>query len=202
MPCLPVPAAQSGTGAGLGTAPTPAAPGTTCQASPLASLGVMAHKTAEAPAMPLEFCIFGHPCALSPSPEIHNIGFACNGLSHRYGIHDHPGISSVLSKLREAQCKRLSWRCLAHPPHDEARCGFMSSSGGGGSVTIPHKEAVVGHMASLSPAAKAIGAVNTVTKALDGSLHGENTDWLGIKNQLEARRRRTHNFTAERPSYR
>eukprot|EP01044_Picomonas_judraskeda_P023458 COSAG03_NODE_6157_length_1104_cov_36.012935_1_plen_61_part_10 len=39
----------------------------------------------------------------------------------------------------------------------------------------------------LSDAAKAIGAVNTVTKLRDGKLHGDNTDWLGIKNQFESR---------------
>lgn len=39
----------------------------------------------------------------------------------------------------------------------------------------------------LSDSAKRIGAVNTVTKQQDGKLHGDNTDWLGIKNQFESR---------------
>ena len=39
----------------------------------------------------------------------------------------------------------------------------------------------------LSDSAKRIGAVNTVTKQPDGKLHGDNPDWLGIKNQFESR---------------
>jgi len=49
----------------------------------------------------------------------------------------------------------------------------------GASVTIPHKEAVLPFLDFVSPAAKKIGAVNTVLK-VNGKLYGENTDWLGI----------------------
>lgn len=31
----------------------------------------------------LEFFIFGHPVTMSPSPDIHNEGFAKNGFPHR-----------------------------------------------------------------------------------------------------------------------
>jgi pentafunctional AROM polypeptide len=49
------------------------------------------------------------------------------------------------------------------------------------------QEAVIPSMDILSDSAKRIGAVNTVTKQPDGKLHGDNTDWLGIKNQFESR---------------
>merc|ERR1711972_162607 len=45
---------------------------------------------------------------------------------------------------------------------------------------------------SLSEAAEVIGAINTITKSSDGRLHGDNTDWIGIKNQLEARLAAVH----------
>ena len=42
-------------------------------------------------------------------------------------------------------------------------------------------------MDELTESARRIGAVNTITKLADGRLRGDNTDWLGIKNQLEAK---------------
>jgi len=117
---------------------------------------------AESQAEALEFFIFGSPVTMSPSPDIHNTGFAENGCRHRYARFDSPDVEVVMEQVRKDTC-------------------------GGGSVTIPHKEAVLGRMDELSDAAKVIGAVNTITKLADGKLRGDNTDWLGIKNQLEAR---------------
>lgn len=111
---------------------------------------------------PLKFYIFGHPVAMSPSPDIHNIGFARNGLTHRYERFDTEDAAEVIRMVKSAGC-------------------------GGGSVTIPHKESVIPHMDELTESAQAIGAVNTITKLPDGRLRGDNTDWLGIKNQLEAK---------------
>jgi pentafunctional AROM polypeptide len=112
----------------------------------------------------LDFFIFGHPCGMSPSPEIHNVGFAENGYKHRYLRFDAEDFKDVMEKIR-------------------------LPSTGGGSVTIPHKESVLPEMDVLSESARRIGAVNTITKQPDGKLHGDNTDWLGIKEQIEARLR-------------
>ena len=47
-------------------------------------------------------------------------------------------------------------------------------------VTIPYKKAVIPHCAELSPAAKAIGSVNTIVRRADGTLFGDNTDAAGF----------------------
>ncbi len=56
----------------------------------------------------------------------------------------------------------------------------------GGSVTIPHKQAIVPYLHELSDSAKQIGAVNTVLKT-DNKLYGDNTDWLAIFKLLNAK---------------
>jgi shikimate dehydrogenase len=53
----------------------------------------------------------------------------------------------------------------------------------GVNVTLPHKEAVVAHLDALSPAAAAMGAVNTVVVE-DGRLVGHNTDGAGFLEPL------------------
>lgn len=47
-------------------------------------------------------------------------------------------------------------------------------------VTIPYKEAVIPYCSTLSPAAREIGAVNTITLDAEGLLHGYNTDAFGF----------------------
>ena len=54
----------------------------------------------------------------------------------------------------------------------------------GCNLTAPHKEAALAHMASLSEAARRIGAVNTVTVAGGGELQGDNTDGFGFISHL------------------
>ncbi len=51
-------------------------------------------------------------------------------------------------------------------------------------VTIPHKEAIIPYLDTLSPEAEAIGAVNTICFGNPG-LSGHNTDWIGFKESLE-----------------
>lgn len=47
-------------------------------------------------------------------------------------------------------------------------------------VTIPYKEAVIPYLDTLSPAARAIGSVNTILQDPQGALHGYNTDYDGF----------------------
>ena len=54
----------------------------------------------------------------------------------------------------------------------------------GYNVTIPYKEKVIPYLDKLSPAAEAIGAVNTIY-VKDGLLIGDNTDYLGFLDELD-----------------
>ena len=55
----------------------------------------------------------------------------------------------------------------------------------GFSVTIPHKQSILRHLAECDPLAAEIGAVNTVVVRRDGSLFGCNTDYAGILRALD-----------------
>ena len=54
-------------------------------------------------------------------------------------------------------------------------------------VTIPYKEAVIPYLYYISEEAKRIGAVNTVINR-GGKLYGYNTDFLGMKSQINKMR--------------
>ncbi|KAL1529752.1 hypothetical protein AB1Y20_000688 [Prymnesium parvum] len=102
------------------------------------------------------FFIFGKPTQHSPSPAIHNAGFQTNGTAFRYGVGETDDPLEVL-------------RILKLP------------TSGGGSVTIPLKESLMTHMDELSPSARAIGSLNTISRRADGTLVADNTDWIGIR---------------------
>jgi len=55
------------------------------------------------------------------------------------------------------------------------------------SVTMPHKQEIMEHLANTDPLSAKIGACNTVLRAQDGKLYGFNTDVAGIVGPLEKR---------------
>ena len=61
-------------------------------------------------------------------------------------------------------------------PHCAKLSGF--------NVTIPHKQAIMAHLAKISDEARAIGAVNCVKVTSEG-LIGYNTDVIGIRKSLK-----------------
>ncbi|CAI5715166.1 unnamed protein product [Peronospora destructor] len=87
-----------------------------------------------------EFFLFGSPIQKSPSPAMHNAGFESVSLSSlfTYGLHDTMDALEIVKRLQAP-----------------------NTNLGGGSVTIPLKVAIMEHLDELSPAAQAIGAVNT-----------------------------------------
>jgi shikimate dehydrogenase len=100
--------------------------------------------------------ILGDPVGHSLSPVMHNAAFAALGLDYVY----------VALQVRPADLKRAI--------HGVRALGFA-----GLNVTVPHKEAILPLLDELSPAARAIGAVNTVIRSGD-RLRGENTDGEGF----------------------
>ncbi len=53
-------------------------------------------------------------------------------------------------------------------------------------VTIPHKKNIINYLKKLDPAAREIGAVNTIKFLPNGELKGYNTDYWGFRNTLES----------------
>ncbi|KAG1883784.1 EPSP synthase-domain-containing protein [Suillus subluteus] len=110
--------------------------------------------------------LFGNPIAHSMSPTLHNAGFEVLGLPHTYELLETANVGEELKAT------------LAAPDF------------GGASVTIPFKLDVIPLLDKLSPAADAIGAVNTIIPIIEGGnriLYGDNTDWLGIRESIRSR---------------
>lgn len=58
----------------------------------------------------------------------------------------------------------------------------------GVNVTLPHKEAALHAVHTVSPEARRIGAVNTIVMHPDGTLEGRNTDAFGFLENLKSSR--------------
>ncbi len=106
--------------------------------------------------------VIGSPIGHSLSPLLHNTGYVAGGLNAVF-------LPFLVPKLTEF---------LAAVPEIGIR-GF--------SVTLPHKQTILKHLATCDGLAEQIGAVNTVTVQRDGSLHGSNTDYIGVLRALETR---------------
>ena len=109
--------------------------------------------------------LIGAPIKHSASPAMHESAAAALGIRCHYQLMELEGADQPL--LRQW----LDGVKLA---------GFAGSN-----VTYPYKEAVVPLLDDLSPAARAIGAVNTIVHR-DGRLTGYNTDATGLVRVLRA----------------
>jgi shikimate dehydrogenase len=106
--------------------------------------------------------VFGWPVAHSRSPAMMNAAFAELGLDWRYV------------------------RLPVAPDEFAAVARALPGSGfRGANVTIPHKLAAHGVADQLTPAAAAIGAVNTLVFE-NGRILGDNTDAGGLVDAVEA----------------
>lgn len=115
--------------------------------------------------MKMEFNITGHtqlvgviglPAKYSMSPAMHSASFSKLGIDAVYLAFD------------------------VKPEHLEQTVETFKNIGVAGfNVTMPHKAALIPLMDELSPAARLMGAVNTV-KITDGKMYGFNTDGAGF----------------------
>jgi len=106
--------------------------------------------------------IFGQPVSHSRSPAMQNAALAA------------AGIDAVYLPLPVAPAE------LPTAVQALRAFGFI-----GVNVTIPHKEAVMGWLDAVDPAAKVIGAVNTIVNR-NGVLTGYNTDASGFLCSLRS----------------
>ncbi|KAI5798030.1 EPSP synthase-domain-containing protein [Peziza echinospora] len=138
--------------------PTKAAPGQLSVAEINQGLALLGEFPAK------KFYLLGSPIQHSRSPALHNTLFKSLGLPHEYGLFETPEVN------------------------DEVKALVRSPDFGGASVTIPHKLAIIPLLDTISEDASKIGAVNTVIPVVskDGktTLHGDNTDWVGIRATL------------------
>ena len=105
------------------------------------------------------FAILGDPVAHSLSPAMHNAAFRAVGLDACY----------------------VGLRCAAG--RVGALMGALVAAGGGGNVTVPHKEEAMAAVARPSAMVSRLGAANTFWGD-DGVVAGDNTDVEGILSAL------------------
>jgi 3-dehydroquinate dehydratase/shikimate dehydrogenase len=103
------------------------------------------------------FGLVGAPVMHSVSPHLHNAAFAA---TQRNAVYIPFEVRDVAAFIRR----------MAHPRTRELDLRLR-----GLSITAPHKQAIMAHLDFIEPAAREIGAVNTIV-IKDDALHGYNTD--------------------------
>jgi 3-dehydroquinate dehydratase/shikimate dehydrogenase len=107
------------------------------------------------------FGIIGKPVGHSLSPQMHNAAFAAGRVNAVYLPFEVGDAVQFIRRMVHTRSRELDWNLR------------------GLSVTAPHKSVVMGHLDWIEPAAKQIGAVNTILIQED-ALQGYNTDAAGF----------------------
>ncbi|MGI2171522.1 shikimate dehydrogenase [Shewanella sp. MF05960] len=109
-----------------------------------------------------KYAVFGNPIAQSKSPFIH-------------------------TEFAKQTQQDLSYNAILAPidQFDASLTAFFADGGKGANVTAPFKEQAFAMCDELSEMAKLAGAVNTLFNLPNGKIGGDNTDGVGLVNDLE-----------------
>lgn len=107
------------------------------------------------------YAVFGNPVAHSKSPQIHQQFALQEGAAIEYG--------------------RI---CAEIGGFAEAVAAFRAEGGQGANVTVPFKQEAFALADEHSERALAAGAVNTLVWLEDGRIRGDNTDGIGLANDI------------------
>lgn len=107
------------------------------------------------------YAVFGNPIAHSKSPYIHR----------QFAEQTGQELAYTKQQVNEGE-------------FEQAADAFFASGGKGLNVTAPFKLDAYGYAARLTPRARRAGAVNTLAKQPDGTLLGDNTDGIGMVNDM------------------
>ena len=108
----------------------------------------------------------------------------------QYGVVGHP-VAHSLSPFIHAMFARqtgqpMSYRLFDFAPEEfDERIGTFFAQGGRGlNITLPYKVTAVARAAELTARARHAGAVNTLAMRKDGTILGDNTDGVGLTQDL------------------
>jgi len=107
------------------------------------------------------YAVFGNPVVHSKSPQIHQQFALQEGATIEYG--------------------RI---CAKIGGFAEAVAAFRAEGGQGANVTVPFKQEAFALADEHSDRALAAGAVNTLVWLEDGRIRGDNTDGIGLANDI------------------
>lgn len=105
--------------------------------------------------------LVGLPVTHSVSPHMHNAAFAAAGVNAVYIPFEVRDAPAFVRRMVHPRTREIDWNLR------------------GLSVTAPHKAAIMDYLDWIEPAAKEIGAVNTIVVE-DDALHGYNTDATAV----------------------
>lgn len=107
------------------------------------------------------YAVLGNPIAHSKSPQIHQYFAQQEGVSIEYE------------------------RILVEPNgFAQAMAAFFAEGGQGANVTVPFKTDAYQWVDTLSERARTAGAVNTIIRLANGQFLGDNTDGMGLVNDM------------------
>ncbi len=108
----------------------------------------------------------------------------------RYAVVGYPVKHSrspfIHAMFAKQSGQAISYQLLETPPEhlSDTVQHFFAEGGKGLNITVPHKQAAAQLVKYRTPRAEFASAVNTILIAQDGALMGDNTDGVGLLNDL------------------